>query len=94
VQAGIYLSVLQQADLRKNTNLEKIGSQYQGFDLGLKLGGEIELPVTNYLSVAPGLFFSLGIPNIYKGYGDIPGYMRRTRNGNESLHITFYYHFN
>jgi len=93
-QAGIYLSVLQQADLRKNLEIKDIGSQFQGFDIGLRLGGEIELPLTKNLSVAPGISLSLGFPNIYNDNDKIPGYLKRTRNGSEGFCFSFYYHFN
>ena len=93
-QAGIYLSVLQQADLRKDLEIKDIGSQFQGFDIGLRLGGEIELPLTKNLSVAPGISLSLGFPNIYNDNDKIPGYLKRTRNGSEGFCFSFYYHFN
>jgi hypothetical protein len=91
--AGGYLSVLHYADQKVNTDLEKIGSQYEKFDYGVRLGSEIELPLSDYFSLAPGLFLSLGIPNIYKGDGNIPGYLKRTQNGSAGFHLAFYYHF-
>ena len=67
VLAGGYLSVLNYANQKINTDLENIRSQYEKFDFGIRLGGEFELQIFDQLSLAPGLFLSLGIPNIYKG---------------------------
>jgi len=91
--AGGYLSVLHNADQTINTEIENIRSQYEKFDLGVRLGSEIELHISDHLSLAPGLIMSLGIPNIYKGDNNIPGYLRRTHNGSAGFHLTFYYHF-
>lgn len=91
--AGGYLSALHHADQKINSDLEHVGSQYIRYDLGVRLGSEIELPLNNDLSLAPGIFLSYGIPNIYKGDGYIPGYLRRTHNAGAELHLTFYYHF-
>jgi len=93
-QAGFYFSVLQQADLRKDLNIKDIRSQFHGFDIGLRLAGEIELPLSENYSIAPGISVSLGFPNIYNDNDKIPGYLRRTRNGNEGFYFSFYYHFN
>jgi hypothetical protein len=90
---GGYMSVLQYADQRVNTDLENIGSQYEKFDFGIRLGSEIELPLSDHLSLAPGLFLSFGLPNIYKGNSNIPGYSKRTHNGSEGFQLAFYYHF-
>jgi hypothetical protein len=92
VLAGGYLSVLQYANQEKNTVLENIGSQYGKFDFGVRLGGEFELQIFNQLSIAPGLFLSIGIPNIYKGTDNIPGYFRKTHNGSAEFHLAFYLH--
>jgi hypothetical protein len=100
VLAGGYLSVLHYANqeinyanLKINTDLENIGSQYEKFDFGVRLGGEFEFQIFDQLSLAPGLFLSIGIPNIYRGNGDIPPYLIRTHNGSAEFHLTFYYHF-
>jgi hypothetical protein len=90
--AGGYLSVLQYANQEKNTVLENIRSQYGKFDFGVRLGGEFELQIFDQLSIAPGLFLSIGIPNIYKGNSNIPGYLRRTHNGSAEFHLAFYFH--
>jgi len=90
VLAGGYLSVLQYANQEKNSVLENIRSQYGKFDFGVRLGGEFELQIFNQLSIAPGLFLSIGIPNIYKGTSNIPGYFRKTHNGSAELHLAFY----
>ena len=91
--AGPYLSFLHFANQKINTDIENVGSQYRKFDLGVRLGGEIELNLSDHVSVAPGLFVSLGIPNIYEGDGIIPGYLRRTHNGSAGFHFIIYYHF-
>lgn len=91
--AGGYLSALHHADQKINSDLEHIGSQYRGYDLGVRLGSEIELPLNYYFSLAPGIFVSYGIPNIYKGDSYIPGYLRKTHNGNAEFHLSFYYNF-
>jgi hypothetical protein len=93
VLAGGYISFLHYAYQKINTDVENIGSQYGKFDFGVRLGGEFELQIFDQLSLAPGLFLSIGIPNIYKGDGYIPGYLRRTHNGSAEFHLTFYYHF-
>jgi hypothetical protein len=93
VLAGGYVSFLHYAYQKINTDVENIGSQYGKFDFGVRLGGEFELQIFDQLSLAPGLFLSIGIPNIYKGDGYIPGYLRRTHNGSAEFHLTFYYHF-
>jgi hypothetical protein len=90
--AGSYLSVLHHADQKINTDLKDIGSQYRKFDAGIRLGCELEFGLFDHLSLAPGLFVSLGIPNIYMGDGNIPGYLRRTYNGCEGFHLTICYH--
>ncbi len=90
--AGGYLSVLHSVNQKINTEIENISSQYRKFDLGVRIGGEFELQILDQLSVAPGLFLSIGIPNIYKGNGNIPGYFRRTHNGSAELHLAFYIH--
>jgi hypothetical protein len=93
VLAGGYLSVLHYANQKINTDLENIGSQYEKFDFGVRLGGEFELQIFDRLSLAPGLFLSIGIPNIYKGNSYIPGYLIRTHNGSAGFQLAFYYHF-
>lgn len=93
VLAGGYISFLHYAYQKINTDLEHIGSQYEKFDFGIRLGGEFEFYVFDQLSIAPGLFLSLGIPNIYKGTRNIPGYLRKTHNGSAEFHLAFYYHF-
>jgi hypothetical protein len=92
--AGSYLSFLHYADQQINTELENIGSQYRKFDFGIRLGGEFELHIFDQLSLAPGLFMSIGLPNIYKGTDNIPGYFRTTHNGNAGFQLAIYYHFN
>jgi hypothetical protein len=94
VLAGGYFSVLNHASQKIGTDLEDIGSQYKKFDFGVRLGGEFELRIFDQLSLAPGLFLSLGIPNIYEGNNRIPGYLIRTHNGSAEFHLAFYYHFN
>lgn len=91
--AGGYLSALHHADQKINSDLEHVGSQYIRYDLGVRLGSEIEMTLNDDLSLAPGIFLSYGIPNIYKGDGYIPGYLRRTHNAGVEFHLTFYYHF-
>jgi hypothetical protein len=91
--AGNYLSVLQNASQEINSDQENIKSQYKKLDFGVRLGCEIEFNLLDHLSIAPGLFMSMGMPNIYKGYNNIPGYLRKTYNGSEGFLITFYYHF-
>ena len=106
VLAGGYISFLHYAHQKRNKvytipenngtinmDLENIGSQYGKFDFGIRLGGEFELQILDQLSLAPGLFLSIGIPNIYKGTSTIPGYLRRTHNGSAEFHLAFYYHF-
>jgi len=92
VLAGGHISFLHYAYQKINTDLENIGSQYKKFDFGVRLGGEFELQIFNQLSIAPGLFLSIGIPNIYKGTVNIPGYFRKTHNGSAEFHLTFYLH--
>lgn len=94
ILAGGYFSVLNHANQKIGTDLENIGSQYEKFDFGVRLGSEFELRIFDKLSVAPGLLLSLGIPNIYKGTPRIPGYLIRTHNGSAEFHFAFYYHFN
>jgi len=94
VFTGGYLSVLHYAYQKLNTNLENIGSQYKNFDLGIRVGGELELRIFDQLSLAPGLLMSFGIPNIYKGCSSVPGYLRRTHNGAVDFQLVIYYHFN
>lgn len=91
--AGGYLSVLHRAYEKINTNVENIASQYRKFDTGIRLGAEYEFQFTTGLSIAPGVFMTLGIPNIYKGDIYIPGYLRRTHNGSAGFQLAFYYHF-
>jgi hypothetical protein len=90
--AGNYVSILNNASLKKISYVSNIGSQYQKYDFGLRLGTEIEMHLNDHLSVAPGLFVSLGIPNIYKGTVNIPGYFRKTHNGSEGIRLAIYYH--
>jgi hypothetical protein len=92
VIAGTYLSYLHYAHQKINTDLENIVSQYEKLDFGVIVGGEYELQIFDQLSVAPGLFLSLGIPNIYKGTINIPGYLRSTHNGSAEFHLVFYFH--
>lgn len=101
VLAGSYMSFLHYAfqnfhyvTQEINTKPEKIGSEYRKFDCGVRLGAEFELQIFDKLSLAPGLFLSLGIPNVYKGNTVIPGYLRRTNNGSAEFHLAFYHHFN
>lgn len=91
--AGGYLSVLYKADQKINTDLVNIGSQYRKFDAGVRLGGEFEFQLTTGFSMAPGVFMTLGIPNIYRGDNIVPGYLRRTHNGSAGFQLAFYYHF-
>jgi hypothetical protein len=93
ILVGGYFSVLNYANMKINSDLQRIGSQYRQCDFGVRIGSEIELHLFDHLSLAPGLFLSLGIPNIYKGTGNIPGYLRSTQNGSAEFHIAFYYHF-
>jgi hypothetical protein len=92
VLAGGYMSFLHYAYQKINKDLENIGSQYGKFDFGVRLGGEFELQIFDQLSIAPGVFLSIGIPNIYKGNSNIPGYLRRTHNGSAEFHLAFYFH--
>jgi hypothetical protein len=93
LMGGGYFSVLNYADQKINNDLQKIGSQYNRFDYGLKLESEVEMYLFNNVSIAPGLGISYGIPNIYKGTGNIPGYLRITHNGSAEFHFSLYYHF-
>lgn len=93
LMAGSYVSFLHRAEKKINNTTSSIIDEYNKFDYGIRLGGEIEVQLTDQLSVAPGVSFSLGIPNIYKGTAVIPGMIRRTRNGNADLHLSFYYNF-
>ena len=93
VCAGGYFSVLHYAYQEINSDRKSIGSQYRKFDFGVRLGGEYELQISDQLSLVPGLFLSIGIPNIYKGSDYVPGYFRRTHNGRVGFHIAAYYHF-
>jgi hypothetical protein len=86
---GGYLSVLNSSIQRINTDLENIKSQYDEFDLGLRLGSEFELYVSDHFSLAPGIFLSVSIPDIYKGSSNI----RSTHNGSAVFSFSFYYHF-
>jgi hypothetical protein len=90
--AGTYISFLHNANRQIITNVENIRSQYLKYDIGFRLGGEIEFQLSDRLSLAPGVFLSVGIPNIYKGEGNIPGYLRKTHNGSEGFHLTLYHH--
>jgi hypothetical protein len=90
--AGNYISVLHNVSQLEITDISNIVSQYKKYDFGIRLGTEFETQLTDHLSLAPGLFVSLGIPNIYKGTVSIPGYLRKTRNGSEGIRITIYYH--
>ncbi len=92
VLAGGHISFLHYAYQKINRDLENIGSQYEKFDFGVSLGGEFELQIFDRLSLAPGLFLSIGIPNIYKGTINIPGYFRKTHNGSAEFHLAFYLH--
>lgn len=91
--AGGYVSLLHRAEQKINTDIKEIRTEYTKFDYGIRLGAEYELQLNDQLSVAPGLTLSLGLPNIYKGTGTIPGFIRSTRNGNAGFHLSFYYHF-
>lgn len=93
VLAGGYLSVLNYASQKINTNLENIQSQYEKFDFGIRLAGEFEFQIFNQLSLAPGISISIGIPNIYKGNSSIPANLIRTHNGSADFQLTLYYHF-
>ena len=91
--AGGYLSVLNYANQEINNNVENISDQYGKIDAGVRLGGEFEFQIFDQLSIAPGLVVSFGIPNIYKGDGNIPGYLRSTHNGSIGFQLAFYYSF-
>lgn len=88
---GIYLSALIQADQRINSDISNIGSQYRKYDIGLRIGGEIDMPVAQKLSIAPGVSLSSGIFNINKDLGNIPDNLH-TRICTGSVHIAFYFH--
>lgn len=94
ILAGGYLSVLNYAHQKINANFRNIRSQYWKYDIGVRFGSEIELPLSDNMSLAPGIFFSFGIFNIYKGENNIPGYFRRTHNGSTGFLLSYYYHFN
>lgn len=89
--AGSYLSVLQNARQKINNDLEDIESQYGKFDYGLRIGSELDLRLFEHFSLVPGLFLSIGLPNIYQGDGYIPGYFRRTHNACAGFQLVFYY---
>ena len=91
--AGGYLSVLNYASQEINNDVENISNQYGKIDAGVRLGGEFEFQIFDQLSIAPGLVVSFGIPNIYKGDGNIPGYLRSTHNGSIGFQLAFYYSF-
>ncbi len=91
--AGAYMSFLHQAHQKINTELENIRPHYLNQDLGVRAGGEFEFYLTDRVSLAPGLFISLGIPNIYRGDSYIPGFLRRTHNGSVAFQFAFYYHY-
>ncbi len=91
--AGGYLSFLDDANQVINNEISKIRSDYKRYDFGIMAGGEFELNLNEYLSVAPGLNLTLGLTNIYKGTGNNPGYPGRTHNGSAGFQLSFYYHF-
>lgn len=93
ILAGGYLSFLHHAGQTIGREKENIISQYNRYDFGIRCGGEIEIYINNKLSVAPGIFTTFGMPNIYKGDGTIPGNLRRTNNGSGGFHLTIYYHY-
>ncbi len=93
VFTGGYFSVLHQVRQEINTDIVYIGSQYEKFDFGVRLGSEIELSLSDQLSLAPGLFMSIGIPNIFKGDCIFPGYLKETHNASVGFNLAFYYHF-
>ncbi|MBN1132174.1 MAG: hypothetical protein JXA39_03795 [Bacteroidales bacterium] len=89
--AGSYLSLLHHASQKITDDLENIESHYRKFDYGLRIGSELSLHLFDHFSLVPGLFLSIGIPNIYKGDGYIPGYFRKTHNANAGFQLVFYY---
>jgi len=91
--AGSYLSFLHNADQVINKEVSKVKSDYSRFDFGIMLGGEFELNLNEYLSVAPGLNLTLGLTNIYKGNGNTEGNLGRTHNGSAGFQLSIYYHF-
>lgn len=90
LSAGGYISFLHNADQRINTDIRKVSSCYRKIDFGTRLSGELELHLSKYFSVAPGLNLTFGLTNIYKGTDQIPGYMRRTHNASAGLQLSFY----
>ena len=86
--SGIYFSALHNAEQIISTVPEDIRTQYHNFDFGFWLGGEIEIPLTDFITVSPGLSLSIGIPNISKGADFING----TRNASEGFHLSFNYY--
>jgi hypothetical protein len=90
---GCYFSFLQNAYRRINEDIEKIGSEYDKLDFGIRLGSEVELNICDNFSVAPGLFFSLGLNNISRGISNVPDFTGKTHNLSEGFHLSFYYRF-
>lgn len=93
IMAGAYISYLTRAGQEKGTKYENIASGIKKTDAGIRLGYELEISLTDHFSLAPGLFVSVGIPDIYKGTGIVPGDLRRTNNGCEGFHLSIYYRY-
>jgi len=88
---GIYFSKLQSARLAINNQKQNISNQYLNIDYGLVIGQEVEINLFDRISLAPGLYFRIGIPNIIRSQSAITSSVSNSRNGSLDFKLSIYY---
>lgn len=88
---GLYFSRLRSARQTIAGDRESVYNQYRNLDYGFVLGQEVEFYILNRLSIAPGIRLKIGVPNVYRGYSEIPSSFHRTQNGSLDFRFSIYY---
>jgi hypothetical protein len=88
---GIYFSKLQSARLAINNQKQNISNQYLNLDYGLVIGQEVEINLFSRISLAPGLYFKVGVPNIIKYQSALNSSLSNSRNGSVDFRLAIYY---
>jgi hypothetical protein len=93
ISAGPYIAYLRNAHQKIDEDATSLYSNYRKTDYGIKIAAEFELNIFNDLYISPGVLFSAGAINIFKGSDFLPASFGTTRTGSLEFHLAFYYKF-
>ncbi len=84
---GFYTGYLKNAENHIGGQVESVNSQYARFDYGLIAGYEYVRTLGDPLQLGMGAFANYGLPNVFAGDENIPGYLNKTKL--LSFHLAF-----